>query len=217
MDCCDVYADQFDRESAVDSAQRYRKKGLSGSARHIVDALTGLDIRGCRVLDIGGGVGAVGLELIKAGAESATNVELSSSYRQAATALAVESGLAERVELKVADAADPSQTGDADIVVMNRVVCCYPDGDALMESAIARTLRYLAVSYPTPHWGSKAVIGFENRMRRRRGSEFRTFVHPVETVEKPEAAGLRPIYRRARPVWTVRVWEFVDVARGASS
>jgi SAM-dependent methyltransferase len=217
MDCCDVYADQFDRESAVDAAQRYREKGLTGSARHMVDALSALDIDGFRVLDIGGGVGAVGLELVKAGAESALNVELSSSYRHAATALAVEHGLEDRVEMTVADAADPSETGTADIVVMNRVVCCYPDGDVLMDSAISRAERYLALSYPTPHWGSKAVIGFENRMRRRRGSDFRTFVHPAETVGRPAAAGFRAIYRRSRPVWSVRVWEAGDVARAASS
>lgn len=212
-----MYADQFDRESALDAAQRYRDQGLTGSARHIVEVLSGCGVEGLSVLDIGGGVGAVGLELIKAGAASAVNLELSSSYRQVASALALECGLEDRVQMVVADAADPSQTGPADVVVMNRVVCCYPDGDALMDSAIARAGRYLALSYPTPHWGSKTVIGFENLMRKRRGSEFRTFVHPAETVDGPAAAGFRPIYRRTRPVWAVRVWEASDEPADGSS
>ena len=208
MDCCGVYADQFDRDSALAGAQRYRERGLRGSGRIITDVLKARGVHGYRVVDFGGGVGGVSLELIKAGAGSAINVELSRSYRDAATALVLEAGLQDRVSLEVGDATDlAAGMGSADIVVLNRVVCCYPDGDRLMAVAAAAATRLLAVSFPSIHAGSRAVTRFENWLRARRGSEFRTFVHPRRTFDIPEQAGFREIYRRSRAVWSIRVWE----------
>jgi magnesium-protoporphyrin O-methyltransferase len=215
MDCCNVYADQFDRESALSQAQRYRKRGLEGTARVLFDALVARDVAGARVVDFGGGVGTIGLELVKSGAASSVNVELSASYREASQALALEAGLEDRVHMTVGDAADPAgQMNEADIVVMNRVICCYPDGDRLMNAAIAGATRMLAFSYPSIHPGSRAVIGLENWLRARRGSEFRAFVHPQSTMVRPADAGFREIFRRRRPVWSVRVWESIPSGPG---
>jgi magnesium-protoporphyrin O-methyltransferase len=146
--------------------------------------------------------------LVKAGAASAVNVELSSSYRDAAGALALEAGLEGRVELIAGDAIDlAGRVGTAEIVVMNRVVCCYPDGEQLMDVGIGAATKLLGVSYPSIHPLSRAVVGFENWSRSRRGSEFRAFVHGHSTFARPEAAGFRQVYRRNRPIWDIRVWE----------
>ena len=208
MDCCDVYADEFDRDSALAGAQRYRQRGLRGSGRVIVDVLKARGVDGYSVVDFGGGTGGVSIELLKAGAASAVNVELSTSYREAAAALAFEAGLEDRMTLEVGDATDLADgMGSADIVVMNRVVCCYPDGDRLMEVAAAAATKLLAVSFPSIHPGSRAVTRFENWLRARRGSEFRTFVHERSTFEIPDRADFREVYRRNRAVWSIRVWE----------
>ena len=70
----------------------------------------------------------------------------------------------------------------------------------------------LGVSFPAINPGSRAVIGVENWLRSRRGSEFRAFVHPRSTFARPEAAGFKEVYRRNRPIWSVRVWEREEAA-----
>ena len=79
------------------------------------------------MLDVGGGIGAIELVLLAAGAARATNVELSGGYEEAASALLAERGLSDRVDRRVADFVSE---GDAvephDLVVLHRVVCCYP-------------------------------------------------------------------------------------------
>lgn len=208
MDCCDVYADEFGRDSALISAQRYRDDGLESTARMMFEVLVARGIEGCRVLEFGGGVGELSLELVKAGATSAVNIELSSSYREAAAALAFEAELEDRVELMAGDALDlAGEVADIDVVVMNRVVCCYPDGNELMDVAIERGPKLLGVSFPAIHIGSRAVLGVENWLRSRRGSQFRAYVHGRSTFARPVAAGFREVYSRNRPIWNLRVWE----------
>ena len=45
---------------------------------------------------------------------------------------------------------DPELAGPADAVVMHRVVCCYPDYEALVGAASERAQRYLVMSFPRP-------------------------------------------------------------------
>lgn len=208
MDCCEIYRDEFDHESAVSQAQRYRTRGLDRPARAILSVLDDRGVDGARVLEFGGGIGGLSLELVKAGAASALNIELSTAYEKAATALALEAGLEGRVGLRAGDAIDLADDLEpAEIVVMNKVVCCYPDGDRLMDTAADRSSRFLGVSFPTVHPLSRLVIGLENRLRVGRGSSFRAFVHPQSTIDRPLRSGFREIYRRTGPVWSVRVWE----------
>ncbi|NIS31302.1 MAG: SAM-dependent methyltransferase [Actinobacteria bacterium] len=208
MDCCSVYESQFDAESAMVAAQRYRTDGLVGPARALADALIDYGVEGRTVIDLGGGVGSLGIELVRAGAASAVNVELSSAYRKAGEALALEYEVADRVTLRVADAADPTAgLGGADFVVMNKVVCCYPDGRALMDAASAAATRLLAVSYPSVHFLARAVTRADNWRRKRNGCGFRTYVHPAAVIDRPQWHGFAPVLTRRRPVWSLKVWE----------
>src|SRR5436190_17523547 len=124
--CCDrrAYERLFGAKTAERDARRYRRRGLTGTARELVELAD--DVTGASVLDVGGGVGAIELELLAAGAARATNVELSGEYEAAAADLLAERGLRDRVERRVADfVAEPVDEHDG--VVMHRVVRCYPD------------------------------------------------------------------------------------------
>src|SRR5437016_1681200 len=109
----------FNRRFAARDARKYREHGVSGSSRTLVE-LAG-DVRGASVLDIGGGVGAIGLELLGAGAEHATNVEISSGYEEAAEKLIEERGVAARVDRRVTDIVDDQAVEPHDVVVMHPV------------------------------------------------------------------------------------------------
>ena len=85
-------------------------------------------VEGKSLLEVGGGIGAIQIELLKAGIARAINVELTPTYEKAADQLVREAGVADRVERKVTDFAEAVPDVEvADFVVMNRVLCCYPD------------------------------------------------------------------------------------------
>src|SRR5436305_1049539 len=168
----------FTPRFAERDARRYRNKGLTGSALALVELAGG--VREATVLDVGGGVGAIGLELLAAGAGRATNVELSAGYEEAAAALAAERGAADRVDRRVADIVDDRQSLERhDLVVMHRVVCCYPDVDALVGAAADLAARRLVLTYPQERrWlrlGLLAVNAFMRLLR----CGFRVRLHPV--------------------------------------
>jgi magnesium-protoporphyrin O-methyltransferase len=212
--CCDprAYERLFGTKAAERDARRYVRRGLGDTARGLVE-LAG-DVTGATVLDVGGGVGAVELELLAAGAERATNVELSGGYEEAARRLLAERGLRERVDRRVGDFVN-EPVDPHDVVVLHRVVCCYPDADGLVGAAAGRTRRRLLVTYPQERPWVRAGARVVNLGLRLCGSSFRTYVHPVSRMAAAAAAeGLALGERRRQGL----VWEsaaFVRAGDGA--
>jgi 2-polyprenyl-3-methyl-5-hydroxy-6-metoxy-1,4-benzoquinol methylase len=209
--CCNPidYRRLFSRKYASRDARRYRERGLGATSRALVD-LAG-DVEGATVLDVGGGIGAIELELLAAGAARATNVELSGGYEEAASVLLTERGLSDRVDRRVADFVSE---GDAvephDLVVLHRVVCCYPDVDALMGAAAEHARRRLVLTYPQEHLLMRLGLRVINLWLRVSGCGFRTYVHPVARIlGVAEADGLR-LVRRERQGF---LWESAALVR----
>jgi len=200
----------FNRRVAARDARRYRLRGLTESAL----ALTGLvgNVRGASVLDIGGGIGAIELELLDGGAQRATNVELSPEYEKEACALLAERGLVGRVDRRIGDfVAEGDAVEQHDVVVMHRVVCCYPDVDALVGAAAAHARRRMVLTYPQERrivrFGGRVLNGFLCLS----GASFRTYVHPVEQmVAAARGNGLELETRERHGL----VWESAAFARG---
>jgi hypothetical protein len=209
--CCDPtdYRRLFSRKSAARDARRFRRRGLTGTARALVE-LAG-DVGGATVLDVGGGIGAIELVLLTAGAERATNVELSGGYEEQAVALLAERGLADRVDRRVADfVTEGAAVEPHDLVVLHRVVCCYPDVDALMTAASDHALARLVLTYPRERLPIRLGLRAINLWLRVSGCGFRTYIHPVARIlGAAEARGLR-LERRERGGF---VWESASLVR----
>src|SRR5204863_175626 len=139
----------FGARFARRTAERYRKRGLDKTAEQMVAFLEQRGLAGATVLEVGGGVGAIQIELLKRGAERTVNLELSPGYDEEAHRLLRETGLEGRAERQLSDiAVDSDEVEPADVVVLNRVVCCYPDYERLL-AAVAEHARQLVVfSYP---------------------------------------------------------------------
>jgi hypothetical protein len=211
--CAGSYVEVFDEKQARKDARRYRRKGLPNDARFGVDFLRERGLKGLAVLEIGGGVGAAQIELLRAGASAAVNVELSLAYEGEARALVRESGLPEdSVERRVGDFVEDADSYEpADAVLLNRVVCCYPDCDALVGAAAARARRYLVLTYPPDHRVSRFLIAAENWWFERRGREFRSYIHPHALIHgAAEANGLRLASQRRGTIWHAAVFERVS-------
>ncbi len=211
MDCCSGLGcdDFFDEKLARKDMRRYRRKGLDGTAREIVAVLTSRGVEGASVLEIGGGTGTLQLELLRAGARHAVNLELSRGYDSVARELAHEAGFADRVDRRVVDIAErPDEVPPADVVVLHRVVCCYPWPERLVGAAAAHAQRVLVMSFPRRNALSRLWVWGENLFLRLRGRDFRSFVHPPEAIRDAAlAAGLRGVHEHRGRIWHVAAFE----------
>lgn len=152
-------------------------------ARRMVEFLDDQGLQGATVLEIGGGVGGLHLELLRRGASTATNAELSHSYDVEAARLLNEAGLTERVTRRIVDlAANPEALPEADVVVLHRVVCCYPDFRRLLGAAADHARRMMVFSYPRERLLTRAETLLENLSYQVRRQDFRTFVHSPEAM-----------------------------------
>ena len=203
---CDGF---FSARMARRAAERYRKKGVDKTARRMVAFLEEHGIEGATILEIGGGVGEVQLELLKRGAARTLNLELSPGYDEEATRLLREAGVEGLVERRLHDVAtDPDGVEPADVVVLHRVVCCYPDYEQLLGAAADHARRLLVFSYPPRNVLSRFLLGAQNLLFRLQRNEFRTFAHPpARMLAVVEERGLLHAYGHHPLVWQLDGFE----------
>lgn len=206
-DCCNrrgyqtVFSDRFARRAA----RTYRKRGLDSTQRRLVSFLTDRGITDASVLEIGGGVGEIQIELLSRGARKATNLEISQNYEAEAAALLERFGMADRVTRQFVDiATSPEKAEPADVVVLHRVVCCYPDYARLLSAAASHAKRLLVFSHPPENVLSRMIIGGENLLRRLSRNDFRAFVHPpTAMIKAAQAQGMSVAYRHRGLSWNI--------------
>jgi len=209
-DCCSVsaYGDFFNEKEARRNLRRYEKKGLDDIARSMIDYLVSRGMEGRSVLEAGGGIGTIQVELLEAGAESAVNVELSEEYESVASELLEREGLADRVQRVVGDFTELAPDLEADDVVLNRVICCYPYADRLMSAALTSSRRFVAATFPRDRLLARLAVGVANTYCRIRRIDFRSFVHPTDRIEVAAASeGFKVVFRNRNLVWETVVFE----------
>jgi 16S rRNA G966 N2-methylase RsmD len=212
--CCNVRGCDgfFTARMAKRAADRYRKKGVDKTAKRMLAFLEEQGVEGATILEIGGGVGEVQIELLKRGAAHALNLELSPGYDEEAMRLVREAALEGRTERRLHDVAtDPIGVEPADVVVLHRVVCCYPDYERLLGAAADHARRLLVFSYPPRNVLSRLLLGAQNLLFRLRRKEFRTFAHPpARMLRVVEEHGLLLAYTHRPVVWQIAGFERRD-------
>ena len=213
MSCCahcGAIDATFNRRVAEWDLRRYRRKGPHRSTRALVAAIREAGgVAGASVLHVGGGVGAVTHELLAAGAARATLVEASASYLAAAREEAERRQTAARVDLRQGDfVALAAELRPADVVTLDRVICCYPDMESLVASSARRARRLYGAVYPRDGWWMRLAVAAVNLAQRVRGSAFRVYVFPTAAIDAAvRRAGLAPRSRRRGLVWVVALYE----------
>jgi Methyltransferase domain len=211
--CCTTDYDRiFDETSARKELTDYLDHGLDDVTSRLLDAVVTQDVQGSSVLEIGGGVGDVQLELLAAGAASVTDVDASQPYIAVAREEVERRGLADRVRYVHGDfVAVAGGVPPADVVVLNRVVCCYPDMTALVRESTARAQRVYALVLPVDRWLTKLIVGLDNLRHRIGRSSFRAYVHPTAEVERLiRAAGFEPRFEHSGWMWRTLVYARTD-------
>jgi 2-polyprenyl-3-methyl-5-hydroxy-6-metoxy-1,4-benzoquinol methylase len=217
--CCQCQGIErlFGDQMATRELRTYLRRGPDRTTRLLLDALraeaardsAGSDgIEGASLLDIGGGVGAIPLALLAAGLRTATDVDASTAYLAVAREEAERRGYGDRVAyrhgnfVELADEIEP-----ADIVTLDRVICCYHDMPALVGASVARARRLYGLVYPRDDWWTRAALAAGNAFFRLRRHPYRAFVHPTRQVDAiVRNAGLEQKTLHRGALWQVVVY-----------
>lgn len=210
MSCCqsDFYESQFGAEHAAKDLRRYRKKGADKTTRLLLDALKAEGVQGASVLDVGAGIGIVHHELLSRGSGSAIHVDATAANIRVAEAEATRRGHRDQVSFLQGDfVALAPDIPPADVVTLDRVICCYPDMEALVSASAVRARRLYGAVFPRERWLLKLVLALGNTARRIRGNPFRSYVHPVRAIDAAiQRQGLKPRTVHDTLVWRVAVY-----------
>lgn len=199
---------QFSHKRATKDLAQYRTKGPGQTTRLLLTGLAAAGpLRGV-LLDIGSGVGALSFELLERGMASAVGVDLSSAHVAIAAQEASRRGRSDSMRFVHGDfLALASELPSADVVTLDRVVCCYPEYEQLLEESLRHTGRIFAFSYPLAAWYVQTWVGLENLGRAITRSAFRSFIHPVSDMEQLiRRDGFTLIDRHSTRTWRADIY-----------
>jgi magnesium-protoporphyrin O-methyltransferase len=212
--CACAVGNEFGERAARQDRDAYRRKGPDRTTGWLIEGLRGGPdgtVEGLTILDIGAGVGAVHLDLLAAGAASAVDVDGSPAYVAVARGEAERQAVSDRVTYVTGDFVERAPDLEpADLVALDRVICCYPDMEALVRESVARARLRYGVVYPRdPAW-IRAAGGLANAVSRLFRQHFRLWIHPTAGVDAiVRAAGFAPRLERRTLLWQVVVYERV--------
>lgn len=207
--CC-AADQQFDQRLAEGDLRRFRKRGPDPATKQLLAAIEKQPLPPQpTLLDVGGGIGAIHHILLDRGFAQATEIDASQAYLAVAAAEAERRGHRGRVSLLHADFHEAAATtAVADVVTLDRVVCCDPDYAGLLAAAADHARRLLALTYPHDRWYTRLFVVVMNAWRRLRADPFRAYIHsPAAMIGVLEAHGLRRRWAGATLVWQAELFE----------
>lgn len=206
---CDRGFEIFDRAKAEGDLRRYLQQGPASTTRMLLDMLRARGVRGASLLDIGGGIGVIDHELLRDGVGHAVLVDASAPSLQVARNEARRRGMLDRIDLIDGDVVGNAASIDvADIVTLDRVVCCYPDVESLVRVSASRARSLYGLVLPRDRWIIRWVLRLGNAWFRLRGFRYRSYAHPNRLVDALVAeAGLRPSREDHTFLWRVVLYD----------
>jgi SAM-dependent methyltransferase len=188
-------------------ARKYRRRGLDVRARRMLRALEKhIDLRGRTSLEVGIGTGGFTVELLRRGVSAAVGVDAIDNQLAQARTLAHEAGVGEKLQLTQGDFTELADLPIADVVVLDRVVCCYPDWRALLERATAQTRSVMVLSYPRATWYNRMWIASANLAMRALRRAFRLHLHAPDAMQALlRSRGFQPSVVGHRFAWELLV------------
>lgn len=210
MNCCrsEAINGHFGESHAREDLLRYRREGPRRITRILLDGLQPRCEQDATLLDIGGGIGVIPHELLADRMRQATIVEIATSYVEVGEAEIKRRELEDRITYLHGDFLElGARIAPADVVTLNRAVCCYPEFVQLVQRSAAKAHRWYALSYPLDRWYVRLGVALRNLQRRRRGNAFRTYVHPPRRMHQLlTEAGFRRDFRRSTLWWEASIY-----------
>ncbi|MFX0184733.1 MAG: class I SAM-dependent methyltransferase [Candidatus Hodarchaeota archaeon] len=185
MECrqCQGIETTFNEKAVSKELKKYRKQGPAKTAQLLINFFKNEGVNEMKLLDIGGGVGAIQHELLKEGISSAISVDASSAYLNVAKKEAEYQGHVDRIVYHHGDFINLApEIPHADVVTLDRVICCYPEMEKLVETSINHAKSYYGIVYPRNTWWVRLGISLINVFERLKRSDFRVFAHSREEI-----------------------------------
>ena len=209
MDCCTRdYDTVFSEKRAKQDLKRYRKKGPDKTTRMLIDALKSAGVGRKTLLDVGGGIGVIDHELLAAGLDSAVHVEASEAFGRAAAEEARRRGLGNQVRFLRGDfVALAPEIAEADVVTLDRVICCYANVQELVTTSAGHARELYGIVIPRAR-RLTAIMAFGiNLIFRLTRNPFRFYLHPPPVIDRMlEQAGLARRFLKDTLIWRVAVY-----------
>ena len=205
---CQEAGELFTDEKALTELREYRRSGAPNTpTRLLIDGLKTLDLSSTTLLDVGGGVGMIQHELMEAGVSEATLVEASPAYLKVAENETRRRGHADRASFRHGDFVDLApELPEADLVTLDRVICCYPHMTELIQASTAKATRWYGVTYPRTRWFLRWAKPVTDLYCWWKDMEFRIYLH--EGVDEAiQSAGFRRFYQTETFLWNVALYE----------
>jgi magnesium-protoporphyrin O-methyltransferase len=199
--CPNVFKDKF----AEADLRNYRRKGPDPTTKELIDAIVAEGVDGASVLDIGGGIGAIQLELLAAGASSTESVDASPPYVATARAEAARRGFGDRARHLEGDFVRlAGEVAPADVVTLDRMVCCYSDMPRLVGRSVEHARRMIGLVYPRSTWWTRTLARILNLIGAVTRDKLRWYIHQETEVDRlVRAAGFERRYLRRHFLWQV--------------
>jgi len=205
MSCCDVNGLNriFKRNFAETDKRKFLSRGLDKRQEGFLQAF---NPEGGSVLDIGCGVGALGFTALRQGALSCQFVDVSRAYLTAAQTLSKIFDVEDKTVFLQGDFVT-LETGEADTVVLDRVVCCYPDATVLLTKAAAKSRETLLFSYPVPRWWLRLGQQLVNSAMKLSRNPYRFHVHDeASLLSAASSAGHKLMNTQRYGIWQLRTF-----------
>ena len=188
--------------------KRFARKGLEPSQRQLMKGLSSSGFSDASLLDIGCGTGYLHQRLLQAGAARAVGVDLSAEMLEQARVRAREQGLAERTDYREGDFVELSNTlASADIVILDKVICCYPDANALVQRSARLAGRVYAFTIPRDRWTVRFALFAGRVFLALIRCSFRSYVHDLAAIDRwVTHLGFAQVFEECTFAWLTRVY-----------
>lgn len=188
--------------------KRFNKKGFEPSQLQLMAGLEQVGYKDATLLEVGSGVGYLHQVLLAQGAKSAVGIDLAADMLAEAENWAKEKKLADRTEYIQGDFIELLDCVEkAEVTILDKVVCCYPYAELLVNSSTAKTSRVYALTYPRNRWFIKAAIEIMALLLKISGSDFRAYVHNPESIEAwIIQAGFKKAYQEQTFIWRSQIY-----------
>jgi 2-polyprenyl-3-methyl-5-hydroxy-6-metoxy-1,4-benzoquinol methylase len=208
--------DNFFTRHASKYARRYSRKGPDRVQRRILNGLDPSMYTNRHILDIGCGTGNMHFELLRRGAARATGVDIADGMIEQAKSLSEKYGFAENTIYLQGDIVDrKDDIENADLTILDKVVCCYDDIKSLIMTALIKTSSAIVISHPRNTLVLRFGFIVQDFLSRLFRMKFRPFWHEWNSIhETIKANGYSVMYEDTTFLWHIVI--FRKSASGAT-
>jgi SAM-dependent methyltransferase len=187
---------------------RHRLFGFESNQRQLLDGIRAQGVPGASLLEAGCGPAYLQQQLLKEGAAQATGADLSEAMLEVARQAADRNGLAGLTRYLHGDFVQlADQLPQADIVILDKVVCCYPDWQAMLDVALAKSRRVIALTYPQDRRLTRVGVRLLGRLLDWINCRYQPYLHdPAQICAHLQAGGLHLASQTHSHGWLTEVY-----------